>query len=107
MKTSIVADLSEKRQVTVFSEDDVEDVLERNKTLRGIEQKSDWGRHIATIPNIIMVQWLNEEWRRGNTGLRYLSKEWDRLVERKLRDPDWAFLRTDAPSHRKGWDGRK
>lgn len=103
MKTSIVADLSEKRQVTVYCEDDIEDVLEENKRLRGISQKSDWGRHVASIPNVISVQWLNDEWKRGNTSLRFLSPEWDKLVERKLRDPDWAFLRTDAPTSFVGW----
>lgn len=83
------------RSVAVVSQDDVEPVLERNKALRSMPQKSDWGRHVASIPNIIMVKWLNEEWGRGNTGLRYLSPEWDKIVERKLQDPEWKYLRTD------------
>ncbi len=95
MRTELIVDLSEKRQLTVYQEDDVEDILEHNKTLRGLDQKSDWGRHYATIPNIIMVKWLNEEWKRGNTSLRYLSPEFEKLIEQKLQDPDYAFLRTD------------
>lgn len=83
------------RTVAVVSRDDVEPILERNKALRTMPQKSDWGRHVASIPNIIMVKWLNEEWGRGNTDLRYLSPEWDRIVERKLQDPEWKYLRTD------------
>ena len=74
---------------------DVEPILERNKALRSIEQKSEWGRHIASIPNVILVRWLNEEYARGNVGLRILSKEFDALVAKKLDDPDWKFLRVD------------
>jgi hypothetical protein len=63
--------------------------------LAGEPQKSDWGRHVATIPHVILVQWLNEEWARGNIGLRMFSPEFNALVKRKLEDPDWKYLRTD------------
>lgn len=92
MKTEIVQ--LERRHVAVYSIDDVEPILEHNKLLRTMEQKSDWGRHVGTVPNIIAVKWLNEEWQRGNP-IRYLSREWMDLVEKKLNDPDWAYLRTD------------
>jgi len=103
---TILVPLKNDKAVTVYSTDDVEPILEHNKALRGIGQKSDWGRHVASIPNIISVKWINEEYQRGNTNIRFLSKEWDALVARKLRDPEWAFLRTDAPSHTLGW-GKK
>jgi hypothetical protein len=74
---------------------DVEDIIERNKALQSEPQRSDWGRHVATIPNNILLAWLNEEWARGNISLRLFSREFDALVARKLRDPDWRFLRTD------------
>jgi hypothetical protein len=74
---------------------DVEPILERNAALRGKALRSDWGRHVATIPNVILVRWLNEEYARGNTQLRMFTREFDEIVERKLRDPDWAYLRTD------------
>ena len=93
MKTEIVK-LSERRSIAVVSTDDVEPILEHNKTLRSMEQKSDWGRHVASVPNVIAVKWLNEEWQRGNF-IRYLSAEWMDLVAKKLKDPDWAYLRTD------------
>jgi hypothetical protein len=99
---TVLVPLTEKRSVTVYSHDDVEPILEHNKTLRGIDQKSDWGRHIASIPNIIMVKWLNEEWARGNE-VRYLSPEWDAIVAKKLKDPEWAYLRVDAPSRVVGY----
>jgi hypothetical protein len=63
--------------------------------LRSEAQRSDWGRHIATIPNVILLRWLNEEDVRGNTQLRMFTREFDELVAKKLRDPDWKFLRVD------------
>ena len=74
MRTALDVKLStQDRRVTVYSADDVEPILERNKTLRALEQKSDWGRHIASIPNIVMVKWLNEAWRAGNE-VQYLER---------------------------------
>ena len=101
MQTEIVK-LTEKRTIAVYSVDDVEPILEHNKALRAIDQKSDWGRHVASIPNVIMVKWLNEEWSRGSN-VRYLSAEWDQLVAKKLKDPEWAYLRVDAPSRQIGF----
>lgn len=77
---------------------DVEPILEHNAVLRTMEQKSDWGRHVASIPNIIMERWFNEEYTRGNVSLRLYSKEMDEIVARKLKDPEWAYLRTDMAS---------
>jgi hypothetical protein len=31
------------------------------------------------------------------------SDEFDQLIERKLQDPDWAYLRTDSASKQLGW----
>lgn len=84
------------KDFAVESIQDVEPILERNKHLRGERQKSDWGRHIASIPNIIMTKWLNDEWNRGNTTIRLFGPEMDALVERKLKDPEWAYLRVDS-----------
>jgi len=77
------------------AEQDVEPILERNAALRAEPQKSDWGKHVATIPNVILMTWLNEEYARGNISLRMFTREFDELVQRKLADPDWAYLRTD------------
>jgi hypothetical protein len=73
---------------------DVEPILERNARLRTERQRGDLGRHVAAIPNVILVKWLNEEHARGNAGLRLFTREFDELVARKLADPDWAYLRT-------------
>jgi hypothetical protein len=86
----------ENDKTVVETVQDVEDILEHNKALRSEKQAGDWGRHVASIPNVIMVRWLNEEWARGNTTIRLFGPEMDALVERKLKDPEWKFLRTDS-----------
>jgi hypothetical protein len=96
--TRILLDRGERKIIAV-TEQDVEPILECNKVLRSKPQRAqrggDWCRHVATIPNVILVRWLNEEYARGNVRLRLFSPEFDQLVARKLRDPDWRFLRTD------------
>jgi hypothetical protein len=82
------------RDLVVQSYQDVEDIIERNKALQAEPQKGDF-RHVASIPLNIINQWLQEEWDRGNVGLRMSGPEFDALVAGKLRDPDWRFLRTD------------
>jgi hypothetical protein len=94
---------SNGQDLAVEHSQDVEPILERNKLLRTMDQKSDWGREIAEIPNVILVRWLNEEAAKGNTAIRLLGEEMDRLVARKLADPDWAYLRTDRPALQAGW----
>lgn len=103
MRTEIDVRITDEHTVTVFSSDDVEPILDRNALLRSMPQKSDWGKHVASVPNIILVKWLNEAWERGNIGLRPYSKEMDEIVARKLRDPEWAFLRVDGPRQSMGW----
>lgn len=98
MPTALILDQGVKAgdsKIIAYTEEDVEPVLEQNKLLRSQQQKSDWGRHIASIPNVIITRWLNEAWESGNTQLRPFGKEFDELVAKKLRDPDWKFLRVD------------
>jgi hypothetical protein len=82
---------------------DVEPILELNKLLRSEHQKSDWGRHVAEIPNVILVIWLDEEHAKGNSSLRLFTEEFDKIVQKKLRDPEWMYLRTDKPALQAGW----
>lgn len=93
MLTRLSLDRGEKLIVAETMQD-VEPILERNKALQGEAQRSDWGKHVASIPNVILVKWLNEEHARGNATLRLFSPEFDALIARKLQDPDWAHLRT-------------
>jgi hypothetical protein len=78
--------------LTVERVQDVEPVIERNKALQGLPQKSDWGRHIATIPNVILERWMKEE---GVNVLGLSGEEWGKFIRKKLADPDWRHLRTD------------
>jgi hypothetical protein len=83
------------KDLIVHSYQDVEDIIENNKRLKSIPQRSDWGRHIADIPNNILNQWLSEEWARGNVNLKCGSEGMKRIIKKKLQDHDWLFLRTD------------
>ena len=94
MRTSLLLDRSEKKIIAVTSQD-VEPILEHNEALRRAPQSSDWGRHVASIPSVILVRWLNEEYARGNTRLHMFTGEFYELVARKLQEPDWKHLRTD------------
>ena len=84
-------------QVVVRRSQDVEAILDANKALQGEAQDTRRGwHHVAEIPCVILERWLNEEWQRGNRALKLFSREFDALVFRKLRDPDWQWLRTTA-----------
>ena len=94
----------EIKSVAVVTVEDVEPYLENNKLLQTMEQTSTDGMmHYARIPNHTMVEWLNEEWNRGNF-IRYLSAEFYEMVDRKLADPANANLRVVGPRHRVGWN---
>jgi hypothetical protein len=80
-----------RRDLVVRSFQDVEDIIERNKRLQDEPQKSDWGRHIATIPNNILLKWMLEE---GVPVFGMPAHEWDKFLRKKLNDPDWRHLRT-------------
>jgi len=71
---------------------DVEPILNRNKNLANTNHSSDgiknsWW-HAATIPNIVIAKWLNEE------GIDFFNKDHWPAVKRKLDDPDYRYLRT-------------
>ena len=91
------------KNVAVEHVQDVEPILEWNKEARRDEQRSDWGRHVARIPNVIYVKWLDEQHAKGNTSLRMFTPEFDEIVQKKLQDPEWAYLRTDMPALTSGW----
>ena len=92
--TRLHLDRSEKL-IHAESMQDVEPIIERNKKLQGERQRSDWGRHVASIPNIFLNKWLNEEYARGNTSLRPFTEEFNKIVQKKINDPEYRFLRVD------------
>jgi hypothetical protein len=83
----------ENGDLTVNHWQDCEDIIERNKQLQAEPQRSDWGRHIATIPNVILAKWMLED---GVPAYGMSSDEWGRFIMRKLNDPDWRHLRTNS-----------
>jgi hypothetical protein len=95
MRTELLLDRNDRRIIAVTTQD-VEPILERNKALQAEPQpprrRGDWGRHIGTIPNVILVKWMNEE---GANVLRMSSDEFGKFIRKKLNDPDWRHLRTD------------
>jgi len=85
VKTLYHADGSE---ITIQRVQDVEPILEHNKHLRTVEQRSDWGRHRYSIPNVVLEGWLTDEWNRGNVAMQWGTDEFFELVERKMKDPE-------------------
>ena len=82
------------RDLIVHSYQDVEDIIEDNKRWQNAGKQTGEWRKTSSIPNNIILQWLNEEWARGNTTIKLFGEEFDRMVARKLADPDWKWLRT-------------
>ena len=104
--TTLHLDRTEKL-IHAQSVQDVEPILEHNKALRSLPQKSDWGRHVGSIPNVIITKWWNEGHKRGELSPKstLFGPEMSALIGRKLRDPEYAFLRVDdsANPFRLGW----
>jgi hypothetical protein len=94
MRTDVLLDRTDKKIIAVTRQD-IGPILHRNAALRAQPQRGDFGRHIASVPNVILVRWLNEEYARGNTDLRMFTPDFGELVARKLQDPDWKHLRVD------------
>src|SRR4029077_3908971 len=92
VKTIIFPDANDK-DVIAYSEQDCDPILEDNKELREHNKSRDWGRMIAQVPNILLYQWLVEEWVKGNKHLRLNSREFNQtVVLPKLRDPNYKYL---------------
>lgn len=70
---------------------DVEPALEWNKTLQNTPQKTESFHHIASIPAIVIEKWMQES---GAPLLSMPAHEFQRFIRRKLRDPEWMWLKT-------------
>ena len=75
---------------TVASSQDVAPFLDRNKAMAtandGFNQARDM-RCLASIPNIVLMQWLNE------AGSMEILRD-PKFLAKKLNDPDYLYLRT-------------
>lgn len=69
---------------------DVEPILEENKRLQTLNDgysKSRELRRVASIPNVVVEQWMKE-------GINIFDKNCREAIKRKLNDPANLFLRT-------------
>lgn len=74
----------------ISSSQDVEPILENNKEWQKTKQTSELRRK-ASIPLVIWLRWINET----NGELERMSvRDQFKFVQRKLADPDFAYLRT-------------
>jgi hypothetical protein len=85
-----VVHCTERRQ----PEDQLQAILDDNKRMQNGEKQVGNMRLTSQIPLIFIEKWLNEEWMRGNVGLKLCDEEFDKIIFKKLQDPDWKFLRT-------------
>jgi hypothetical protein len=76
----------------------VEPYLENNARWRDQEQKSDWGRRVASVPNVLVEQWLLELWNSGAKHVTLASPEFQAYMRKKLNSSEFAYLRTDRPT---------
>lgn len=72
---------------------DCEPIIEDNKRrqLDFIRRPGEWQRPIASIPVVIVEQWMRED------GINWMSlpkHEKTKYLRRKLNDPQWRHLRT-------------
>ena len=88
--TRFLYDETEER-VVVQRRQDVEPILEHNKALanaddRGWSPSREW-RRVATIPNVVVEQWMRE-------GINVYDPNDEKKVVERLNDPAWRYLRT-------------
>jgi len=81
---------TERRQ----SGEELQAIRDDNLRMQNGEKQVGNYRMTSQIPLIFIEKWLNEEWMRGNVGLKLCDEEFDKIIFRKLQDPDWKFLRT-------------
>lgn len=89
------------KSVTFCRVQDVEDILESNKALQGIEQsrKSDF-RHTHRLPTIFIEKILFDQWKRGNVNLKWSDRDFWKIIDRELlHNSEYRDFRVDNPSN--------
>jgi len=94
--TRLHFDASENK-ITAQRTQDVEDIIEHNKVLRSMPQKSDWGRHKWNLPNVIVEQFYKSY--NGDGPPKPMNAEFWAYVDRKMDDPDYRAFRVDDASN--------
>lgn len=81
-------------KLIIRTSQDVQPILDANAELVNLGGDGFFGpernwRRIASIPEVVIAKWLMEE------GLNIARKEdWDYIVKKKLRDPEFSRFRT-------------
>ena len=76
---------------------DVEQALEDAHALRSQPQKSDWSRHVAEVPCVLLEQILNEAYARGNRTMKLGDPEFMAELNKRIAPGgEWERFRTDA-----------
>ena len=92
VRTELFPDKND-RTIIATSTQECDHLLEQNKIKRDLQKKGDWAWPLAEVPNILILQWLNEEWAKGNTNLRPHTHEFrETVVRKKLQDPNYKYL---------------
>jgi hypothetical protein len=80
---------------------DIEPIIEHNKQLQSMPQRSDWGRHVWSLPNVIYERLFNEynEGRLTPDLKMFGNPEFDEYCHRRMQDPDMKAFRTDNKSN--------
>ena len=83
---------SNGRDLAIEHVQDVEPILAWNREARRDEQHGDWARHVARIPNVIYVKWLDEEPEQLARQLEDRFPAWGRLPQVFSRHPYSAVV---------------
>jgi hypothetical protein len=76
---------------TIHRRQDAEPTIENNKALQSVPQRTDGLKHIASIPAVVFERWMKET---GAPLLSMPAHEFQQFIRKKLRDPEWLWLRT-------------
>ena len=94
--TTILKPDPNDKEVIAVTTQDVEPIVEHNALLRSMQQKSDWGRHVASVPNNLINELLTELWK---LGCRDITSPYHPLVaaivRQRLENGEWAKFRVD------------
>lgn len=84
--------------ITVRTYQDVEPVVEHNK-VRQTDGSNGYGksrelRHLATIPDNVVMKWLMDAHVAPGVYMRWKKRERMAFYRKHLNNPDWQYLRS-------------
>ena len=89
---------SDDGKMHVKSYQNVDDILSANVAESNSKIDQGWGgdgfHKVASIPNVVVVEWTNELSRMGANNKDPFAGENRAFLKAKLNDPNWRYLRT-------------